>query len=122
MSWHVLAWRLRLLLGPRAVAASSVLALVTFAIFARSGPAGRIVVVGDVHGCADELEDLLEAITFDSTQDDLVFVGDLIGKGPAPKAVVRTARRLGALAAHEWFEAWQKRPRSVQAGISASSF
>ena len=48
-------------------------------------------VVGDVHGCADALERLLS--TLEVTGDDLVvFVGDLIRKGPESGRVVRRVR------------------------------
>ena len=39
-------------------------------------------VVGDVQGCARELEALLEAVRFDPARDELVSVGDLVNKGP----------------------------------------
>src|ERR1044071_2033150 len=42
---------------------------------------GRTIVVGDIHGCYDELMALLEKAELD--QDDrVVAVGDLITKGP----------------------------------------
>jgi len=46
-----------------------------------------IYVVGDVHGCIDELRDLLDVL--DPGDDDLVvFVGDLVRKGPDSEAVL----------------------------------
>lgn len=57
----------------------------------------RTLVVGDVHGCAGELEDLLKAVSF-SKGDRLVLVGDLVHKGPDSVGVVRMARELGARA------------------------
>jgi serine/threonine protein phosphatase 1 len=46
-----------------------------------------IYVVGDVHGCIDELRDLLDVL--DPGDDDLVvFVGDLVRKGPDGEAVL----------------------------------
>jgi serine/threonine protein phosphatase 1 len=46
-----------------------------------------IYVVGDVHGCIDELRDLLDVL--DPGADDLVvFVGDLVRKGPDGEAVL----------------------------------
>lgn len=48
-------------------------------------------VVGDVHGCANALDRLLS--TLEITDDDLVvFVGDLIRKGPDSDRVVRRVR------------------------------
>ncbi len=50
-----------------------------------------------MHGCADELEDLLETAAF-GTGDRLVFVGDLVARGPDSKRVLRIARETDALA------------------------
>merc|ERR1712113_321432 len=58
----------------------------------------RTVIVGDVHGCSVELQDLLRKLQFKHNRDSLILVGDLVGKGPHPKEVVRIARELGALA------------------------
>src|ERR1043166_2232185 len=49
--------------------------------------AGRTIVVGDIHGCYDELMALLEKAEF-SQEDRLVAVGDLITKGPKNREVV----------------------------------
>ena len=49
--------------------------------------AGRRIVVGDIHGCYDELMELLEKVGI--SDDDRVFaVGDLITKGPKNKEVL----------------------------------
>lgn len=56
---------------------------------------GRTLIVGDVHGCREELEDLLREAGWEE-DDDLVFVGDVVAKGPDSLGVVRLARRLGA--------------------------
>lgn len=51
----------------------------------------NVYVVGDVHGCRAELEDLLGRIAL--ADDELVvFVGDLIRKGPDSRGVVRLVR------------------------------
>lgn len=47
-------------------------------------PTARVVVVGDVHACADELQLLLRACAFAADRDTLVLVGDLVNKGPKP--------------------------------------
>ncbi|TYZ65732.1 hypothetical protein PybrP1_011993 [[Pythium] brassicae (nom. inval.)] len=57
----------------------------------------RVVVVGDVHACADELQLLLRACAFNAARDTLVLVGDLVNKGPKPVEVVRFAREANAL-------------------------
>lgn len=54
----------------------------------------RTVIVGDVHGCLDELEALLGVLAF-SEEDSLVSVGDLVGKGPRGADVVRFFREGG---------------------------
>lgn len=62
-----------------------------------SAMAGRTFIVGDVHGCREELEDLLREAGWEE-DDDLVFVGDLVAKGPDSRGVIRLARELGARA------------------------
>jgi Calcineurin-like phosphoesterase len=49
--------------------------------------AARTIVVGDIHGCYDELLDLLAKVEF-AAGDRLVSVGDLITKGPQNRAVL----------------------------------
>jgi hypothetical protein len=48
----------------------------------------RHIFIGDVHGCIQELDMLLEKISLKET-DILVFIGDLIDKGPNSSAVVK---------------------------------
>jgi hypothetical protein len=57
----------------------------------------RTIVVGDVHGCADELEDLLDLVALGDS-DHLIFVGDLVVRGPKPNRVLQIIRRHGARA------------------------
>jgi len=57
----------------------------------------RTIVVGDVHGCADELQDLLRACGY-GKGDRLVLVGDLVAKGPDSQGVLQFLREEGALA------------------------
>jgi serine/threonine protein phosphatase 1 len=67
------------------------------AIVTKGTPAGRadgpLFVVGDIHGCALELELLLRKLplTDDST---IVFVGDYIDRGPDSRLVVETLLEL----------------------------
>lgn len=51
--------------------------------------------IGDLQGCADELERLLERIQAASPQARLVFVGDLVNRGPASLRTLRRIRALG---------------------------
>ena len=57
----------------------------------------RTLIVGDVHGCREELEDLLEESGWED-DDQLVLVGDLVAKGPDSLGVIRLIRELGGLA------------------------
>jgi bis(5'-nucleosyl)-tetraphosphatase (symmetrical) len=57
---------------------------------------GRMVFVGDIHGCIDEFDSLLEKVRFDRQQDSLVLVGDLVNKGYDSISVVKRAMELGA--------------------------
>lgn len=49
--------------------------------------ASRTIVVGDIHGCFDELEELLEKVELKDS-DRVVSVGDLISKGPKSREVL----------------------------------
>lgn len=58
---------------------------------------GRTIIIGDVHGCARELSDLLRYVGV-RQGDRVVFVGDLVVRGPEPHEVVALARSLSAIA------------------------
>lgn len=66
----------------------------------RSGPPGsRAYAVGDVHGRLDLLDELLNRIEADdvqrgSAETRLIFLGDLVDRGPASMAVVERIRTL----------------------------
>jgi Calcineurin-like phosphoesterase len=57
----------------------------------------RRVVVGDVHGCARELADLLKVVGL-SGDDELVLVGDLVVRGPDPHGVLALVAEHGGRA------------------------
>ena len=48
----------------------------------------RTVIVGDVHGCYDELCLLLDRVGFQPGEDSLILAGDLVNKGPRSSDVV----------------------------------
>src|SRR4051812_1082123 len=64
---------------------------------ARSKSAPRTLVIGDVHGCLDELRALVARAGL-TADDAIVFVGDLVAKGPDSAGVVAWARERGAAA------------------------
>ncbi len=53
---------------------------------------GRVIAVGDVHGCAAEFESLLEKLAL-TPHDRLILLGDLVNRGPDSAAVIALARR-----------------------------
>lgn len=50
----------------------------------------RTIVIGDLHGCADEALELLNALQVTSS-DRVIFAGDLVDRGPKPRACVELA-------------------------------
>lgn len=73
----------------------------------------RDIVIGDVHGCIDELNELLVLVSYSPRTDRLVIAGDLVDKGPDSAAVVRRVRELGAesvMGNHdEWYARFHRR-------------
>ena len=57
----------------------------------------RTIIVGDVHGCAEELRLLLRKCGH-AKADRVVLAGDLVAKGPDSQGVVQYARENGLLA------------------------
>jgi serine/threonine protein phosphatase 1 len=54
----------------------------------------NIYAVGDIHGCLDQLEQLLDDVQPDLEKDLLLFVGDYIDRGPESRGVVDYIIRL----------------------------
>jgi bis(5'-nucleosyl)-tetraphosphatase (symmetrical) len=51
-------------------------------------------VIGDVQGCAAELDELLAFVQFDAAKDRVYFVGDLVNRGPDSVGVLRRVKAL----------------------------
>ena len=56
----------------------------------------RRIFIGDIHGCLEPLERLLEAVEFRAGTDELYPVGDLVNKGPDSVGVLERLIDLGA--------------------------
>ncbi len=54
--------------------------------------------IGDIQGCHDELQQLLERVGFDPDQDRLWLTGDLVSRGPQSAEVLRYVMSLGEAA------------------------
>ncbi len=54
----------------------------------------RHIFIGDIHGCLDEFNELLNKLSYDPKEDRLILLGDLIDRGPDSVGVVRKAREL----------------------------
>lgn len=52
---------------------------------------GRLIAVGDIHGCAREFEELLRRLQL-TRHDRLVLLGDLVNRGPDSAQVLDLAR------------------------------
>lgn len=65
---------------------------------------GRRIFIGDIQGCREELEELLEVAGFDPAQDELHPVGDLVNRGPDSLGCLRLLASLptgGVLGNHD---------------------
>jgi len=53
----------------------------------------RIIAIGDVHGCSEELHDLLTKLDI-TEEDQLVFLGDLVNRGPDSRGVLDCVHKI----------------------------
>jgi len=65
----------------------------------------RLIIIGDIHGCYDELVQLLDKTNYDKENDILISVGDLVAKGPNTSDVIdffMTHNSYVVMGNHEW--------------------
>ncbi|OAA55620.1 Ser/Thr protein phosphatase family [Cordyceps fumosorosea ARSEF 2679] len=58
----------------------------------------RLIIVGDIHGKDDALDQLLAHVGYDAATDHVVAAGDMVNKGPHSDRVVARLMELGASA------------------------
>ncbi len=78
---------------------------------------GRLIAIGDIHGCHAEFAELLERLE-PVREDRFVLLGDLVNRGPDPLKVLDLARSLNAvslLGNHELrlLTFWRTKDRTV---------
>ncbi|CAG8526922.1 5738_t:CDS:2, partial [Acaulospora colombiana] len=54
----------------------------------------NLIFIGDVHGALPELKSLLTTIKYNPANDHLIFLGDLVAKGPSSLEVLEYVRKL----------------------------
>ena len=57
----------------------------------------RNIIIGDIHGCSDPLQRLLDRVKPDPNEDRLIFLGDLFDRGPDSWGVWQIIRKLAEL-------------------------
>ena len=57
----------------------------------------RTIIIGDVHGCVQELATLLREVAVVPARDRVLFIGDLINKGPSSKGVWELFRSVNGI-------------------------
>ncbi len=58
---------------------------------------GRLIAIGDIHGCHEEFSELLALLEL-TPEDRLILLGDLVNRGPSSPKVIALARAHGAIA------------------------
>jgi serine/threonine protein phosphatase 1 len=89
-----------------------------------SKPSGPLFVIGDIHGCATELELLLARLPL-SSEATVVFLGDYVDRGNGSRAVIDTVLDLrrrhhvvALLGNHEaMFLDFCRAPKSIEGGM-----
>ena len=66
----------------------------------------KVVIIGDIHGCYDELDELLDAIDWSPLTHITILTGDLVDRGPKIKETLEfaiyTPNVYSLMSNHEW--------------------
>ena len=54
----------------------------------------RTIIIGDIHGCSEQLEKLLALVQPDPSKDRIIFLGDLFDRGPDSWGVLQIIKKL----------------------------
>lgn len=54
----------------------------------------RNIIIGDIHGCTEEFDEMLKTLSYNHESDRLILLGDLIDRGPDSVGMVRKAREM----------------------------
>lgn len=74
--------------------------------------AGRDYVVGDIHGCFDELCGEMDRVGFDPAKDRIFSVGDLVDRGPLSADAINWIGQ-------DWFHAVRGNHEQMAIGVAA---
>jgi serine/threonine protein phosphatase 1 len=50
----------------------------------------KLFAIGDIHGCAEKIDEMMSKISVNPERDTLVFIGDYIDRGPDSKGVINS--------------------------------
>ena len=90
-------------------------------------PSSRTIIIGDIHGCSEEVKDLLQLLDVHPS-DQLISVGDLICKGPDSLGVLlwamNTPNLTCILGNHEarFLKYWRQDKRSEEKIYDAETY
>ncbi len=87
---------------------------------------GRIIAIGDIHGCHAEFAELLERLA-PVSGDRIVLLGDLVNRGPDSAKVLDLARSLHAVSLlgnheHRLLSYWRTKDRSILKEMDEETF
>lgn len=54
----------------------------------------RTILIGDIHGCVEEFDELLKTLSYNKDNDRIILLGDLIDRGPDSVGAVRRATEM----------------------------